>query len=91
MNAKQVLLDVNKALKEGKITITRNGLLSQDFETTNGKLRVESRRYGGGFGMGFTYYVLFKNGKQLTGANPVYDRFKQDINKVYRYTLLHIN
>ena len=61
MNAK-VLSDVNKALKEGKITITRNGLLSQDFETTNGKLRVETRRLDG-----YGIYILRTEREKLKG------------------------
>lgn len=61
-NSNNIKIEVDELLRKGKIIITRNGLLSQDFETADGKIKVFSKRIGGGFTAGTTIHYLVKEG-----------------------------
>lgn len=52
---------MNKLVKDGKVKITRPGLLSCDFETVDKSIVVTSKRIGGGFTMGETLYFIIEN------------------------------
>jgi hypothetical protein len=54
---------LQKKLVEGEIVITRKGLLSQDYETRDGHIKVTSDRKGGGFTAGTTLYYIKIPGK----------------------------
>lgn len=65
---------MNKFLADGKIQITSNGLLHQDFETTDKAIQITSRRIGGGFTAGITRYYITQTG--ITEVLTLKDAYK---------------
>lgn len=51
---------------KGYLIVTDSGWLMKDFQTYDGYIKVYQRRYGGGFGAGFTYNIVEKGGVILT-------------------------
>ena len=70
----QLTQKMNQLLKDGKVKITKPGLLSQDFETTDKVIVVKGKRIGGGFGVGTTYYIITQNG--VTKGITLMDAYK---------------
>lgn len=57
---------LNENIKSGLLIIDRQTLLTQDFHTADNKIIVKSRRVGGGFTVGTTFYDLTINHNTTT-------------------------
>jgi len=55
-----VLQDIGIRLRP-HVRILKDGLLCQDFETLDGKVKVETTRSGGGFSVGVNTYHIYKD------------------------------
>lgn len=62
-------------------TITRNGLLGQDFHSNNGRIQVEHYRIGGGFTMGSSFYKLTIDDTTVSGLElgDVYKKIVEEM------------
>ena len=82
---------VKQLQDSGHLVVTKPGLLTQDFQTYDGYIKVYQKRYGHGFGAGFTYNIVEKNGEILTENElKITQRMKHDTELVFKMMINYL-